>query len=115
MQPSDIQSLSAEREQRETRFARMCKALGHPVRVRIVRHLLESSTCQCGEIVSLFPLAQSTVSQHLKLLKQAGLICGTVDGPSTCYCLDPGALKLLSQEFSTLFDVQTSEKQSHGA
>ncbi len=76
----------------QERFARMCKALGHPARVRIVRLLLSVNTCVCGDIVDRLPLAQSTVSQHLKVLKDAGLVMGTIDGPRTCYCLDREAL-----------------------
>lgn len=70
----------------------MCKALGHSARMRIVRRLQEIDRCVCGEIVDMFPLAQSTVSQHLKTLKTAGLLRGEVDGPRTCYCLDKDAL-----------------------
>ncbi len=73
-------------------FARICKALGHPARVRIVAFLLETDRCICGEIVGILPLAQSTVSQHLKLLKQSGLIKGEVEGPRTCYCIDHAVL-----------------------
>ena len=69
-------------------FARICKALGHPARIRIVEHLKAIDRCICGEIVQILPLAQSTVSQHLKVLKAAGLISGEVEGPRTCYCLD---------------------------
>jgi len=69
-------------------FSMICKALGHPARIRIVEHLKEMERCLCGEIVDLLPLAQSTVSQHLKCLKQAGLIRGQIEGPCTCYCLD---------------------------
>lgn len=76
----------------QDRFARMCKALAHPARVRIVRMLLTVETCVCGDIVDRLPLAQSTVSQHLKVLKDAGLVMGTIDGPRTCYCLDREAL-----------------------
>jgi DNA-binding transcriptional ArsR family regulator len=72
----------------EKEFARICKALAHPARVKIVRHLKEQDHCICGRIVEILPLAQSTVSQHLKQLKEAGLVRGTVEGPSTCYCLD---------------------------
>lgn len=69
-------------------FARICKALGHPARIRIVEHLKTIDQCICGEIVRILPLAQSTVSQHLKVLKAAGLVKGEVEGPRTCYCLD---------------------------
>jgi ArsR family transcriptional regulator len=69
-------------------FAGICKAMGHPARVRIVEHLKAIDNCICGEIVQILPLAQSTVSQHLKVLKAAGLVKGEVEGPRTCYCLD---------------------------
>ncbi len=87
-----MQETSEERDGLENRFAQMCKAMGHPSRVRIVRLLLSVETCVCGDIVDRLPLAQSTVSQHLKVLKDAGLIVGTIDGPRTCYCLDREAL-----------------------
>lgn len=76
-------------------LARLAKALGHPARVAIIRLLLRRETCVCGEIVDELPLAQSTVSQHLKQLKEAGLIRGEVDGPRVCYCVDEGAIALL--------------------
>jgi len=69
-------------------FAAMCKALGHPARVMIINYLKKIDRCLCGDIVELLPLAQSTVSQHLKCLKDAGLIKGEVEGPKTCYCLN---------------------------
>ncbi|MCF6289914.1 MAG: metalloregulator ArsR/SmtB family transcription factor [Desulfobacterales bacterium] len=69
-------------------FARLCKALAHPVRIKIVQYLKGMDRCQCGRLVELLPLAQSTVSQHLRSLKRAGLIRGQVEGPRTCYCLD---------------------------
>ena len=75
-----------------SKFARICKALGHPARVKIVEFLLTTDSCICGDIVSILPLAQSTVSQHLKSLKVAGLIQGDVEGPRTCYCLDMDVL-----------------------
>ncbi|MDA8139504.1 MAG: metalloregulator ArsR/SmtB family transcription factor [Desulfobacteraceae bacterium] len=70
------------------RFASICKALAHPARVRIVDHLNQLNQCICGQIVEVLPLAQSTVSQHLKILKEAGLVKDAIDGPRTCYCLD---------------------------
>ena len=73
-------------------FAGICKALAHPARLRIVEHLKRIDRCICGEIVTVLPLAQSTVSQHLKILKTAGLVKGIVEGPCTCYCLDHEAM-----------------------
>jgi predicted transcriptional regulator len=78
-------------EQRE-QLARFCKALAHPARVHILEFLGTVDACICGDIVEQLPLAQSTVSQHLKVLKEAGLIQGTIDGPRTCYCVNRQAL-----------------------
>jgi predicted transcriptional regulator len=72
--------------------AAVAKALGHPARIAIVRLLLARRACICGDIVAELPYAQSTVSQHLKVLKDAGVIQGTIDGPRVCYCLDPRVL-----------------------
>jgi DNA-binding transcriptional ArsR family regulator len=74
------------------RAAGLAKALAHPVRIRILEILAGRRACVCGGLVGLLPLAQSTVSQHLKELREAGLIRGTIDGPRTCYCLDPQAI-----------------------
>lgn len=73
--------------------ARLAKALGHPARVAIARMLAKRGECVCGTIVAGLPLSQATVSQHLKVLKQAGLIHGEIDGPRVCYCINPEALK----------------------
>ncbi len=72
----------------DTSLAQLAQALAHPARVSIVRLLQERQTCLCGDIVEVLPLAQSTVSQHLKVLKEAGWIRGEVDGPRVCYCLN---------------------------
>ena len=74
------------------RIARTAKALGHPARVQIMAILLARESCVCGEIVGLLPLAQATVSQHLKVLKDAGLIRGEIDGPRVCYCANADAV-----------------------
>ncbi|MBF9222807.1 ArsR/SmtB family transcription factor [Hymenobacter ruricola] len=73
----------------EQELAAVAKALGHPARVAIVRLLARRRACVCGELVLELPLSQSTVSQHLKELKAAGLVQGEVDGPRVCYCLSP--------------------------
>lgn len=86
----------------DAELARLAKALGHPARVAIVRLLLARASCVCGEIVDELPLAQSTVSQHLAALKRAGLIRGEIDGPRTCYCLEPAALERLKQLLAKL-------------
>jgi len=76
-------------------LAALAKALGHPARVQILRLLARRDACICGDIVDELPLAQSTVSQHLKVLKEAGFIRGEVDGPRVSYCLEPRALRRL--------------------
>jgi ArsR family transcriptional regulator len=76
-------------------LALYAKALGHTARVQILRLLVRRTNCICGEIVDELPLAQSTVSQHLKVLKDAGLIRGEIDGPRVCYCIEPRALRRL--------------------
>ena len=74
-------------------LAGLARALSHPARVAIVRHLATRGTCVCGEIVNVLPLAQATVSQHLRVLKEAGLVQGEVDGPRMCYCVHPETVK----------------------
>jgi DNA-binding transcriptional ArsR family regulator len=83
-------------------FAAICKALAHPVRVQIIDYLKRIDKCFCGDIVELLPLAQSTVSQHLKSLKDAGLIKGEVEGPKTCYCLDKNTLNRFTKMAAAL-------------
>ena len=86
----------------DTELARLAKAMGHPLRVQIVRLLATRTTCVCGELVGELPVAQSTVSQHLKILKDAGLIKGKIDRPRVCYCLAPGALQRLKALVNSL-------------
>lgn len=86
---------AVEGPEADEELAELAKALGHPARVQILRLLVRKNACVCGEIVDELPLAQSTVSQHLKVLKEAGLIRGDVDGPRTCYCIEPRALRRL--------------------
>ncbi len=74
-------------------LAVLAKAIGHPARVQIMRLLVRREACICGDIVDELPLAQSTVSQHLKVLKDAGLIRGEIDGPRVCYCIEPRTLR----------------------
>ena len=84
-----------EGEAADEELAAFAKAIGHPARVQILRILVRKTSCVCGDIVDELPLAQSTVSQHLKMLKDAGLIRGEVDGPRVCYCIEPRALRRL--------------------
>jgi ArsR family transcriptional regulator len=85
----------------ETRLARMLKALGNPIRFQIVKTLAERQTCITQDIVETTPLAQSTVSQHLKVLREAGLIRGNIEGPATCYCLDPDSIRWLKEQIES--------------
>lgn len=78
-------------------LAKLAWAAAHPARVRLLRLLIARSACVCGELVELMPLAQSTVSQHLKILKEAGLVQGEVDGPKVCYCVNPAGLARLKE------------------
>lgn len=94
--PPDSENLDlrpVEGDEADEELALLAKALGHPARVKILRLLARKRECLCGEIVHELPLAQSTVSQHLKILKEAGLVRGTVDGPRVCYCLAESALR----------------------
>src|SRR6188768_3960532 len=90
LRPADVQPDPDTDES----LATLAKALAHPVRVQIVRILARTEGC-VSEIVEQLPLAQSTVSQHLKVLKDSGLVRGTVEGPRTCYCIDPAGLRRL--------------------
>lgn len=86
-----------------TALAGRLKALGHPARLEILRVLAERGTCICGEVVDVLPLAQSTVSQHLKVLKEAGFVRGEVEGPKSCYCLDRKVIEQFRSEVDELF------------
>lgn len=83
------------------RLATYFKALAHPARVEIIRLLAERGTCVCGTLVDELPLAQATVSQHLKALKEAGLVHGEIDGPAVCYCVNPEALETFTAATTT--------------
>jgi ArsR family transcriptional regulator len=85
-------------------LAQLTKALGHPARVRILQLLLSRDACYCGQIVDELPLAQATVSQHLKILKDAGLVVGEIDHPHTCYCANTERLHELHELIDSLLD-----------
>jgi len=78
-------------------LANLAWAIAHPARVRLLRLLIDKSTCVCGELVELLPISQSTVSQHLKILKEAGVVQGEIDGPKVCYCVNEEGLALLRE------------------
>ncbi len=100
--PAIDQAVRSQPDESDRELARLAKALGHPVRVRIVRILLRRKMCICGELVGAVPLAQSTVSQHLKVLRQAGVIEASNDGPRVCYQMAPAALDRLKTLVSDL-------------
>jgi len=101
---------SIEFSARENKLAKYAKALGHPARIAILKLLASKSTCQCGDIVDELPLSQSTVSQHLKELKEAGLIKGEIEGVRVCYCIDEKEWKAAQSWLNTLFDSYKGTK-----
>lgn len=101
-----------EFSKKEQYLSAFAKALAHPARIAILKVLAQKNECICGEIVEVLPLAQSTVSQHLKELAQAGLITGSTDGPRSCYCINWKEFETFKNEFNSLFDnlKQKNEK-----
>ncbi len=91
-------------------MANFAKALSHPARIAIIKILAEQSSCICGEIVEVLPLAQSTVSQHLKELQKAGLVKGTVDGKKSCYCIHWENMDAFKNQLSGLFTTLSEQK-----
>ena len=87
---------------RQNAIALLTKALGHPARIAIMEYLMKVDTCICGDIVNELPLAQPTISQHLKELKNAGLIKGNVEGNAICYCIDEKAISKLQTYFTRI-------------
>ena len=79
----------------QNQIARLAKALGHPARVAIIDYLMQQESCICKDIVEELPLSQPTISQHLKALKDAGLIKGSIEGNTVCYCLDESGFEQL--------------------
>lgn len=84
-------------------LAAIAKALAHPARIAILKHLIKQDSCICGDLVLEIGLAQSTISQHLSVLKQTGLIKGNISGTSVCYCIDTEAWQQANQTFAGLF------------
>lgn len=99
-----MQTKADQFEIRLGELAGAAKAISHPARLAILEVLAERKTCICGEIVDELPLAQATVSRHLKVLKEAGLIQGTIEGPSVCYCLDTDKVEALGDRLERFFD-----------
>ena len=94
----------------QNQIATIAKALGHPARVAIIEHLMKVNACICGDIVNELPLAQPTVSQHLKELKNAGLIKGNIEGNAICYCIDEKAFNVLNEYFTKIILTVTHQK-----
>ncbi len=98
-------SKSAHFNEQQNALANIAKALGHPARIAIVEYLLSQKECVCGDIVSELPLAQATVSQHLKELKTVGIIKGNIEGNSICYCLNE---ETIAEFISFLSNITTT-------
>lgn len=91
----------------QNRLAVMLKAIAHPARIAILQHLIKANACICGDLVDQLGLAQATISQHLKELKNAGLIQGTIEGVSICYCIEPKTWRKLQKDLGNFFDAYT--------
>src|SRR4051812_39710616 len=87
----------------QNRLAVMLKAIAHPARIAILQHLINANACICGDLVDELGLAQATISQHLKELKNAGLIQGTIEGVSVCYCINPTVWNELKEQLNGFF------------
>jgi len=97
---------------RQNEIATLMKALGHPARIAIIDHLLRTGMCICGDIVNELPLAQPTVSQHLKELKNAGLIKGNIEGNAVCYCIDENTFAKFDKLLQEIFEKAQQEKNN---
>ena len=97
--------------EKQNRLASMMKALGHPARIAIIQQLIKANACICGDLVDELGLAQATISQHLKELKNAGLIKGTIDGTSVCYCIDERNWKQYKKELDSFFVSYTNKDE----
>ena len=96
---------------KQNNIANLMKALGHPARIAILEFILKSDACICGDIVNELPLAQPTISQHLKELKNAGLIKGTIEGNSICYCVNEKAIDAI-QSYFNIINVKLNKQKS---
>lgn len=90
--------------EQQNQFANLCKVLGHPARIAILEYIFSTRGCVCGDLVDEIGLAQATISQHLKELKNAGLIQGEIEGRSVCYCIHQKNWKLLQSRLETFFN-----------
>ncbi|RZJ92690.1 MAG: ArsR family transcriptional regulator [Chryseobacterium sp.] len=94
----------------QNKIAVIAKALGHPARIAIIEYLLKVNACICSDIVDELPLAQPTISQHLKELKNAGLIKGSIEGTSICYCINEETFSLLKEYFAHIISTVANQK-----
>lgn len=94
----------------QNRLAVLLKAMAHPARIAILQHIIKANACICGDLVEELGLAQATISQHLKELKNAGLIQGSIEGASICYCIEPMAWKVMQSELSSFFAAYQNPK-----
>ncbi len=94
----------------QNELANVLKALGHPARVAIVEYLIQHKQCICGDIVNELPLSQATISQHLRELKQVGVIQGNIEGNSICYCLNPQVFEQITQFMGIVIESVTKKK-----
>ena len=97
----------------QNEMASLFKALSHPARIAIVDYLLTVDTCICGDIVNELPLAQPTISQHLKELKNANIIKGTIEGTAICYCIDENGIEKLERYFSSIANQLNEKKKNN--
>src|SRR5258705_10248111 len=97
--------------EKQNKLAQWMKALAHPARIAIIQHLVRSQACICGDLVDELGLAQATISQHLKELKNAGLIKGTIEGTSVCYCIDGKVWNQFKTVFEHFFTTYTRKDE----
>lgn len=95
--------------EQQNQIATIAKALGHPARIAIIEHLIKVNACICGDIVNELPLAQPTVSKHLRELKNAGLIKGSIEGNAICYCIDPSTFGIMKNYFEKIAASDTKQ------
>jgi ArsR family transcriptional regulator, arsenate/arsenite/antimonite-responsive transcriptional repressor len=98
--------------EKQVKMSLLLKSLGHPARIAILEHLLKVNACICGDIVKELPLSQPTISQHLKELKNAGIIKGTVEGNSICYCINEKAIETLQKYFFKITEKINKNKNT---
>ncbi|MCF8416064.1 MAG: metalloregulator ArsR/SmtB family transcription factor [Crocinitomicaceae bacterium] len=98
--------------QQQNQTAEIFKALGHPARIAIIEHILSMNSCICGDLVDVLPLSQATVSQHLRELKNANIIQGTIEGKGVCYCINEETIKQIKSILEIY--IESSEKKNTG-